>query len=273
MDMSQCRGFFLDAPFRQTEQENDYLKKELEDMIGYLEEQTGHRLNWDKLSENIERVDRQLQLHREIDELRGIIPSPFPPQDFLKLFTVDCFFAGTREATHFLEAVRRELLETVESNKDKPNRERFRIMDIHMPPVLSLGAIEKMSLEHGAVSVADPFFSTWGEGRLDPSKPLESMIKKIYLHPVMEMHGPLDERVTRKVIDCAQKHSVHGAIHWAHVGCRQSAALIKYIKDALADIDVPVLVIDCDIIDATVAPQEEIGKHLTQFFELLEERL
>ena len=272
MDMTQCQGFFMDGPFRQTEQENEYLKKELEEMIAYLEEQSGHKVDRGKLRESIEHTDRQIQLFREIDELRRISPSPFPPQDFLKLFTVDCLFAGRPEATQYLETFRKELLQIVEENKGKPNPERFRIMDIHMPPVLALGAIEKMSLEHGAVSVADPFFCTWGEGRLDPDQPLESIVKKIYLNPVMEMHGPLDERVIKKAVDCAQKHKVDGAIHYAHVGCRQGAALIKVIKDALAEIDVPVLVIDCDIIDITVAPQEEICQHLEQFFELLEER-
>jgi len=272
MHMADCPGFFVDCPFQQKDYESRYLKEELQDMINFLEKQSGHKMDWNKLSENIARMDRQIELLREINELRQTIPSPFPPQDFLKLFTVDCLFAGQPEATKYLETVRQELVETIRARKQVSSVERLRVMNLLMPPVLLLGAIEKVSLEYGAVSVADPFFCNWRQGRLDPQKPLDSIVEKISMNPVMVMYGPLDERVVETVVNCAIRYKIHGAIHYAHVGCRQSAAIIKLIKDALNEIDVPVLILDCDIIDTTVAPEEEIRGKLAQFFELLEER-
>lgn len=272
MDMSGCPGFFLDCPFQQTDDENRYLKEEIEDMIHFLEKQSGHKMDWDKLSENIARMDRQIELYRKINELRQTVPSPFPPQDFLKLFTVDCLFAGQPEATEYLETFRQELIETIRVLKETPRPERFRVMNIGMPPVLFMGAIEKVSLEYEAVSVADPFFCNWGEGQLDPQKPLDSVMKKLSMNPVMVMYGPLDERLLDLIINCAKQHKIDGAIHYAHVGCKQSAATIKIIKDALNEIDVPVLILDCDIIDTTVTPEEEVREKLKQFFELLEDR-
>jgi len=272
MGMSNCPGFFLDWPFQQTDDENRYLKEELEDIIHFLEKQSGHKMDWDKLSENITRMDRQIELVREINELRQTVPSPFPPQDFLKIFTVDCLFAGQPEAINYLETFRQELIDTIRVLKETPHRERFRVMNLMMPPVLLLGAIEKVSLEYGAVTVADPFFCNWEKGRLDPLKPLDSVMKKISMNPVTVMYGPLDKRLLNLIINCAKQHKVDGAIHYAHVGCRQSAATIKIIKDALNEIGVPVLIVDCDIIDATIAPEEEVREKLAQFFELLEDR-
>jgi len=272
MAMSGCSGFFLDCPFRQTDYENRYLKEELEDMIHFLEKQVGRKMNWNKLSDNIAQSDRQIELYRKINELRQTVPSPFPPQDFLKLFTVDCFFAGQPEATNYLETFHQELLETIRDGKGMASPERFRVMSIGMPPVLLMGAIEKVSLEYGAVSVADPFFCNWGEGRLDPQKPLDSVMKKISMHPVMVMYGPLDERLLDMLINCARQHKIDGAINYAHVGCKQGAATIKIVKDVLNEIDVPMLILDCDIIDTTIAPEEEIREKLRQFFELLEDR-
>jgi hypothetical protein len=144
-------------------------------------------------------------------------------------------------------------------------------MNIFMPPVLHLGAIEKLSIDNGVVSVADPYFCHWANGRLDPQTPLDSVIKKISLHPVMVMHGPLDDSFLQTAITCARQSKADGAILYAHVGCRQSAALIKLLKDGLNDEDIPVLIIDCDIIDITIAPQEEVRTKLESFFELLEE--
>ena len=273
MHMTGCSGFFVDCPFQKTEPESGYLKRELQEMIAFLERESGRRMDWDKLAENIARADRQIELFREINALRRRRPSPFPPQDFLKLFTVDCFLAGQPEVTEYLEAVKAELLEKSQAPVDGPSRERFRIMNIMMPPVLLLESIEKVSAEFGAVSVADPFFCGWEEGRLDPRRPLESAIQKMGMHPVMAMYGPLNEDILlKRVLDGISEYHIDGAIHYAHIGCRQSASIIKLIKDALNREGVPVLILDSDIIDVTITPEEDLHKKLRQFFELLEDR-
>jgi hypothetical protein len=64
---------------------------------------------------------------------------------------------------------------------------------------------------------------------------------------------------------------VDGAIYWADVGCRQSCATIKLFKDILGEIDVPVLTIDCDVVDPTVTGEEEVRAKMEQFFEMLED--
>jgi benzoyl-CoA reductase/2-hydroxyglutaryl-CoA dehydratase subunit BcrC/BadD/HgdB len=271
MHMSGCSGFFVDCPFHKSDYEQVYLKHELQDMITFLEKQSGHAIDWNKLSEYINQINKQINLYHKINELRQNVPSPFAPQDFLKLFTVDCLLAGQPEATEYLEQVYSELKEKI--GKGNVAKERFRIMNIMMPPVLLLESIAKVSTEFGAVSVADPFFCEWAEGQLDPQKPLESVIQKMEMHPVMSMYGPLDEGVLlQKVIDCVSRYRIDGAIHYAHIGCRQSASLIKLIKETLNNQGIPVLILDSDIIDVTITPEEELYGKLRQFFELLEDR-
>ena len=272
MYLTGCPGLFIDYPFQESDYENQYFKEDLTELISSLEKQSGRKMNWDKLSEHIARIKRQVELFRDIEELRKTVPCPLAPQDFLKLFTVDCMFAGQPDATRFLEAVHRELTGKVKEQKGISRPERLRIMNLMFPPILLLGAIDKASAEYGAVSVADPILCHWGEGQLDPDKPLDSVIEKIKMNPIMCMHGPLDEKIKKLLTNCAIQHKIDGAIHYAHVGCRQSGALIKFMKDALNEIDIPVLVLDCDIIDTTVAPEEEVCQKLKQFFELLEER-
>jgi benzoyl-CoA reductase/2-hydroxyglutaryl-CoA dehydratase subunit BcrC/BadD/HgdB len=121
MHQTGCQGFFLDCPFKKSALENEYLQGELRNLISYLEEKSGHRLDRDRLSENIARMDRQLQLYREINNLRKHLPSPFPPQDFLKLFTVDCLAAGRPEVTQYLEQVKQELTEKIPSKRYPPD--------------------------------------------------------------------------------------------------------------------------------------------------------
>ena len=80
MHLADCPGFFIDCPFQKTDEENAYIKQEMEDAIRFLEERSGRKLDWSKLSENIQRVDEQIELFREINQLRQKVPSPFHPQ-------------------------------------------------------------------------------------------------------------------------------------------------------------------------------------------------
>lgn len=82
----------------------------------------------------------------------------------------------------------------------------------------------------------------------------------------------MDERALNSIIDCARQYKVDGAVFYADVGCRHSCATIKLFKDALNKIDIPMLTVDCDVVDPTITSEEELREKLERFFELLEDR-
>lgn len=272
MKLTGCPGFFLDHPFQNTEGEMNYLVEELADMVRFLEEQSGRKMDWDRLSQGVARMDRQIELLRQVGKLRQAVPSPFHPQGFLELLTIDYLFAGRPEATEYLETLRQELAEAVSQGKGAVPEERFRLMTLFLPPMYLIGFLERISQEYGAVSVTEPFFCSWGEGRLDPSKPLESVARKSYMLPEMRMYGPLDDRALSEIVDSARQYKIDGAIYYADIGCRHTCATIKLFKDVLDELDIPVLTLDCDVVDPTIASEEEIRDKLERFFELLEDR-
>lgn len=272
MELCHCPGFFIDRPFKDSEYEIQYLVGELEDMVRFLEEKSGRKMNWDKLAEIVARMDRQIELIRNINELRKTVPTPFHSQGFLELLTIDYLFPGQPESIEYLETLYQELTDMVREGKGAVPHERFRLMSLFIPPMYLIGFLERISQEYGAVSVIEPFFTYWGEGRLDRARPLESVARKSYMLPEARMYGPMDERALNSIVDCAQQYKVDGAIYYADVGCRHTCATIKLFKDALNDIDVPVLTLDCDVVDQTVTSEEEVREKLERFFELLEDR-
>ncbi len=272
MEVNHCPGYFLDHPFQHTPDEMRYFISELQGMIGFLEEHSGHKMDMDRLAEIVARMDRQVQLYREISELRRAVPTPFHPQGFLQLLTSDYLFPGQPEAIEYLETLRQELAADVAAGKGALPKERFRLMSLFIPPMHLMGALERISQEFGAVSVTEPFFTYWGEGKLDPAKPLESVAEKSYMLPEMRMYGPLDDRALKSIVKCAEDYKVDGAVYYADVGCRHSCATIKLFKDTLGKIDIPVLTLDCDIVDPTMTTEEDLRGKLEQFFELLEDR-
>jgi benzoyl-CoA reductase/2-hydroxyglutaryl-CoA dehydratase subunit BcrC/BadD/HgdB len=265
-------GFFLDHPFKDSEAEFQYLVGELGDMIEFLQHKSGRRIHWDHLAEIVARMDRQISLIREINELRKAVPTPFSPLGFLQLLTADYLFPGQPEAIEYLEALRDELAAMVKAGKGAVPKERFRLMSFFLPPMYLTGFLNRIAVEYGAVSVVEPFFTFWGEGHLNPAKPLEGVAKKSYMIPEMRMYGPLDNRAIDAIRQCAKDYKVDGAVYWADVGCRHSCATIKLFKDVLEEIDIPVVTIDCDVVDPTVTSEFEVRARLEQFFEMLEDR-
>ncbi len=271
MKLNNCPGYFIDHPFQHSQTEVSYLVNELKGMIKFLEEHSGHKMNWDKLAETEARSNQQLALTREINELRKLVPSPFPTQGFLKLLSADYLFPGQPEAIEYLTQLRDELKNTASENKPAGTSEKYRLMTLFIPPIYLMSYLDKLYQEYGAVSVVEPMFNSWAEAEFDPSQPLISIAEKSYLIPESRvMYGPLTDDVVKYVVGSAVEYKVNGALFWAFLGCRHACATIKIFKDALNAADIPMLAVDCDIVDPTINPREEIGDKLGQYFELLE---
>jgi benzoyl-CoA reductase/2-hydroxyglutaryl-CoA dehydratase subunit BcrC/BadD/HgdB len=272
MEINHCPGFFLDHPFDSTEMEQEYLVDELKSMISFLEDQCGRKMDWNKLAESVAVSDKQIELSREIARLRQSIPAPFAPKRFFELLMNHYLFAGQLQAIEYLETLKNELYQAVNERKWVVQPERFRLMSLLVPPLYSLKFLGQIPQELGSVSVVEPLFNLWADGRLDPSRPLEGIAKKISMFPEMCMYGQMGKRITETVLESVRKYQIDGAICYAHIGCRQASGIIKVLKDILNEAHVPVLTIDCDILDSTVASEEEIRNKIEQFIELLEDR-
>jgi len=273
MELSHSPGFFVDNPFQNSPGEISYLVDELKDMVHFLEEKSGRKMDWNRLSEMVIHANQEIELYQEICALRKAVPSPMSISNYLELLSADYLFPGQPEAIKYLTQLRDELKIMVERGKGAVSHERFRLMTLFVPPMHLINYLARFFEEQGAVSVVEPLFTCWPEGELDPSRPLQSVAMKSFLIPERRsMYGPLGEQALQDIIDSAQQYKIDGAIYWAFMGCRQSCATVRVIKEALSEVDVPMFTIDCDIVDPTVNSEEEIRDKLTQFIEMLEDR-
>jgi len=272
VSINGCPGFFADIPSGSTPAETEYAVNEFKDMIVFLEKTTGKKLNWTRLSEIVERLNRQIELYREIFNLRKAVPSPFPMHRFMELVVSLYLFPGDPRVITYLGTLRDELVTRVEAGQGAVADERFRLMSLFMPPPFMMGVLGEISRASGAVSVVEPLFCGWGEERLDPDRPLESLAVKSLMFPESATFVPLSDRIIRKTQEYARDFKVDGAIFYAHVGCRQGSGLIKTYKDILNEVDVPMLTLDLDLMDETVTSPDEVKNKLQEFFELLADR-
>jgi benzoyl-CoA reductase subunit B len=273
MELTGSPGFFLDNPFQNSPEEVAYLVSELKEMVAFLEAKTGRKMDYNKLSEAVANMDHEINLYREISEMRKAVPSPMSIAGFLELLGADYMFPGQPQSSAYLTTLRDELKDMVAQKKGAVDPEKFRLMTLFVPPVFMISYLAEVFNELHVTSVAEPMFTKWSEGKLDPDRPLESVALKSFLIPERRsMYGPLSQASLDDLSNCVEQYKVDGVIYWAFLGCRHTCATIKVVKDLFNQIDVPMLTIDCDLVDPTVNPREETRAKIEQFIEMLEDR-
>lgn len=265
-------GLFLERPYRNTPKDIAFFARELEELIAFLEKQTGQKMDWTRFFEIMEHSRRVVDLQREVHDLRKRVPSPGSNRSTVQFFVMDWLYGGTPEAASYYEAVRDEVKGLADSGRSL-FPERFRLLSLCSPPSHNWKLVDWMQKEKGASLVADTFDTHWAGWEWDPSHPLESLAAKCAADPhILTYNGPVEDTVEAVVQD-AVDFRVDGGIYWAAVGCRQGCGMVRVLKDALRQrANIPLAAIDMDVNDPTVFSDDELKDKVEGFLELLEER-
>lgn len=272
-DLYGCPDFFIDVPWERSERGVEYLTNEFGRLVQFVEEQTGRKMNWDRLKEIMARTAEMTRLYREIAELRKAVPSPMEGRRAWQSYWMYWINAGTPEGVSWFTTVRDEVKDRVGRGIGAIPNEKLRLMDLFMPPQFSFQLQDWMAKDYGALFVTENIVFQWGEEELDPSKPLEALARRYFMSPITRcIMGPARDFMA-DAVKTAREYKVDGAVFWAQNACRQ-AGLIRPLKDALSEeAGIPTLVVDCDIMDPSFKPVEEMKIQLKDFIEILSERL
>ncbi|MFH1351232.1 MAG: 2-hydroxyacyl-CoA dehydratase family protein [Pseudomonadota bacterium] len=272
-ELYEVPSYCIDTPYHYTDEDIAYLTNQLSGMVQLLEDATGRKMDWDRLRASIEIAQRQLDLYREIGELRKATPSPMENRRAWQLNWMNWIYAGSEDGVRFFQTLRDELSERVEKGIGAPGvEERLRILDLFMPPTPHFRLLDWMQEDRGANIVSEILIRYDKDVYLDPDKPLESLARKWAGGPLWNELQGSTENVVRAAVEAAEAFGVDGAIWWDNFNCRQCGC-IRMAKDGLLDhLDIPTAVISCDIGDPSFVTYEEVKDNLEQFFEILESR-
>ncbi len=107
--------FQLDMPPVLTgERSNEYHRADYRALISFLEEQTGKKLDIDRLREVLAEYEKQDELINELEDLYRLVPNPLPVPFSLFLYASRFLFAGMKECTELLESMLRSGRENAE---------------------------------------------------------------------------------------------------------------------------------------------------------------
>jgi len=251
----------LQPPYGDSPRDVEYLAAQLRDLVGRLEECTGQRLDQARFENVVHNANETRALMLRVNELRRAVPAPWHGRDAFEFTFLAYLIWGTESLTE----IYRELIVELEARIREPaDQERYRILWLHAIPYHRTNLFDLLE-EHRARIVFDELGAVYWE-RIDERTPWHSMAERMLHHPG---HGSITTRV-RRACRLAQEYRVDGALHFTHWGCRQGYGGVRPIKDALADIGVPMLSLDGDgVDDRNYAPGQEKTR-VEAFLEMLD---
>ncbi len=269
--LSEAPTFTMDSPYDREEDSIGHYAENLWEMIRFLENHLGRKMNWDKLKESIGELNQFNHYLREVAELHRAIPSPGLGFITLELiWPIRLFAAGSASGTKVAELLYEISKKRVENKKERRTREKkekVRVM-LSGAPVYFVDTYLWMQKEFGAYVVADYLVQTTNP-EIDTSSK-DSMIKglatdNLNLGMVRQSHGTV-ELIIEDIENLIDQYAPDCIIFCGNVHCKHKKSVPKIIKDTCKKSGIPTLNMQLDLFDKRANSEEEIKRQIKEFF-------
>jgi benzoyl-CoA reductase/2-hydroxyglutaryl-CoA dehydratase subunit BcrC/BadD/HgdB len=259
-----------------------YIVDQLRGLVRFLEEQTGKKMDWDRLSELVDITDKTWNLIWETYELRRAIPTPMDTGDAMNTMVPIAFMMGTQEAYDFFKDLYSELQQKIANKEGVVPEEKYRLLwGGGLPSWFalsdfnyfnSLGAVFPVETTYRSVEAIYNF-------DIDLTKinePLEHIAwrwlkywtywydkarKRPGSHPDVER---LIQYIEDYKIDGVVMHEAFSCRTW-HPGLIWQLNLLKKVYK-----DIPSLVLESDIVDISSYSEADTRARIDAFIEILD---
>ncbi|MBI1987145.1 MAG: 2-hydroxyacyl-CoA dehydratase [Nitrospinae bacterium] len=266
----QCPSFYLDYPYLAGEEAIRYFKRDLERMVKFLEEQTGKKMDYDRLREVMKSSGKAHNDYLKTMQLRKATPAPFGGREAFSLMTIKIYTEGLPQTTEFFETLYRENQEKVDRGEGVLADERHRIAWFGGYPFFFTRITDWMEENFQTVVVGDGLCLIPNTPVEDLSDPLECLARKNM--------GASYWKITRSFChvaedlgDLSKEFGIDGAVFFASLGCKQNGGQMRMFQDVWREkLGIPTLILDGDVMDPRVVSAEQMKVRLREFFPLLE---
>lgn len=246
-----------------------YAVSEMERLIEFLTETTGHTMDYDRLKEVVELSDRACELWDEIMSYRKYLPVPFSAAEIGIMFVM-VTRQGTRTAVDFLTRMRDEVRERAEAGRGVIEDEKIRLFWDNIPLWYNMGLFnyfEKM----GGVFVAETYSAAWSL-RLDTRNPIEALARKSLMSYSLVSCLSIDRR-REMVLKACRDYAIDGAVFHRNKSCVPITLGQADIQQALlSELGVPSVTIDACHMDARNFSLAQFQTRADAFMEMLLEK-
>jgi len=267
----QAPTFRLDVPHNFTSTRAvDYFAGELRRMIAWLEEHTPGRMDWDRMREVCEERNRSMELELELWDLIRAKPAPMAAEPvYLSHLMYMIAQPGTPRSTKVFKRVVELTKQNLEKGVSALPEERHRVALWNPPTMMFLDLFAWAEQAYGVSLIMD-MLTYHRHPFIDTSTP-DSMLRdlaQIIMQGPMARHtrGPAENFFS----DLFYFYEFfHLDMIWmaAHIGCKNTQALLGMFREKCRDRGIPLLLIDYDLSDTRIAPPDAIRRQVDHFME------
>jgi hypothetical protein len=292
---SFCSSYF-DIPLFQLnfpptltdERATDYHRKDFKALISFLEEQTGKKLDQDKLKVILEETKRQDELCSEIMDLQRLIPSPMPPIYDIMLYGAKFMMSGKKEMTGLLESMVKKVRENAKLGRagTTSGKEKIRGMMCYIDHYTTDARLWDWMDQQEISHIGSLLFNFWQkdnilakgkeeEGYAINMSNLDTMIDSLVaqntrMPMVKQIRGPYDApgMWLDDVLGAAKIMKPDFVTYMGTMGCRNSWGMVKPFARDMERLGYPTLIIYADSFDDRVASWESIRDKIQEFIKV-----
>ncbi len=263
----------LDTPFRTDEFGLKYIADQIRDMVAFLEDIYGEKLDRNKLASVIYRSNEATRSLMAIAELRKLKPS-YAMSRLLVLNELYMNMLGSQALVDFLHAEYNYIINNIEHKRTVVPEEKYRYTWVQDMLWSSVGTMDWMEQKYGAVCAMDVLGFNSNviiEDPWDDEQVFMGLAARQLNIPMMHASsGP-----ARPYVDMAEKiikdYDIDVSMFVGHVGCKHTWACKKMVEDAIETrLGIPTFTLDIDAFDGRYKSTEEIQMQLAEYMDSLQ---
>jgi len=257
-----------------------YAVEGLRGLIRFIEKHTHQKMNWDKLSELVDLVDRTWNVFIEAYELRKAIPTPMDTGDAMNTMVPLAFMLGTKEAYIFYKDLYDELKQKIEKKEGVATDEKYRLLwGAGLPSWFALTDFQYFNSKGATFPVERTYREAEPIYRLDlpeVSDPLEHIAwrwVKYWTHWYdRARRRPGSSPEVERLIEYIEDYQIDGVVFHEAFSCRTWHTGILLQAEILKKVyrEIPILILESDIVDISSYNEADTHHRIDAFIETLE---
>jgi benzoyl-CoA reductase/2-hydroxyglutaryl-CoA dehydratase subunit BcrC/BadD/HgdB len=264
--------FLLDAPYQHerhlSEHTVQYMAAQLEEMIAWVGQHTGRKLNDRKFAQALELSNEAVTLWREIRELCQARPSPLNAPDLFLTMAPIVVLRGSKDAVSFYRKLKAEVEGRVARGEGAILEERYRLLWDNIAIWYRLFRLFSLFTDAGACFVVDTYTNAWSAS-VDTDEPILGLART---YATVYINQSLQARADQ-MTDLVERFAVDGMVFHSNRSCKPySLGQYELLEEIGQRTGVPGLVLEADMCDTRLYAEEPIKNRIQAFLDVLEAR-
>lgn len=254
-----------------------YVAAQIQELIALCERVSGKRFDIDRLREGMAHTNAMTEAWRRVIDLNRCTPAVFSALTEATVYLgVANGFRGTPEGRAFFRDLVEEMQYKVAAGLGTIDEEQYRLAFVGVPCYPIFRRFNEMFSNSGGVFVNSTYlgFASGGADlgyQYDLRRPLDSLAEGVLISVRRAMDAMFHP--SRMLAELVEPFRIDGVVYHAIKSCRTvSTGLADSRRALMAEVDVPSLFIESDMMDKRVVSEAQLKNRIDAFFEGLATR-